>query len=288
MSTTPGCAWRRSTTNSASPTAPRRCATRRPRCSSRFNEAFWDEESGFYAFMLDGEKRKVLTRRVEPGPSAVVGHRAAGARRARGRTADGAGHELGLGHPHAVGAASRVQSVFLSERLGLAARQQPDRARLQALWLRARGRRRSPATSRGAASHFLLNQLPELYAGVQRGDTDFPVQYLGANVPQAWAAGSVFALLQAILGIQPDAPRGRILRRSRVAGLAAGHHAVRPPARPAQHRHPLLARRRGDALRGAARSGRDCGAATLSHGCCADLKALAEAGSKQCQSGTVR
>ena len=62
----------------------------------------------------------------------------------------------------------------------------------------------------GAASHFLLNQLPELYAGVQRGDTEFPVQYLGANVPQAWAAGSVFALLQAILGIRPDAPRGRI------------------------------------------------------------------------------
>jgi glycogen debranching enzyme len=62
-----------------------------------------------------------------------------------------------------------------------------------------------------AASHFLLNQLPELYSGVQRGDTDFPVQYLGANVPQAWAAGSVFALLQAILGIELDAPRGRIL-----------------------------------------------------------------------------
>jgi len=36
------------------------------------------------------------------------------------------------------------------------------------------------------------------------------VQYLGANVPQAWAAGSVFALLQAILGIRPDAPRGRV------------------------------------------------------------------------------
>jgi hypothetical protein len=29
-------------------------------------------------------------------------------------------------------------------------------------------------------------------------------------VPQAWAAGSVFALLQAILGIALDAPEGRI------------------------------------------------------------------------------
>src|SRR5262249_42111803 len=33
---------------------------------------------------------------------------------------------------------------------------------------------------------------------------------LGANVPQAWAAGSVFALLQAILGFVPDAPRGKL------------------------------------------------------------------------------
>ena len=27
----------------------------------RFNEAFWDEELGFYAFALDGDKKKVLT-----------------------------------------------------------------------------------------------------------------------------------------------------------------------------------------------------------------------------------
>jgi glycogen debranching enzyme len=61
-----------------------------------------------------------------------------------------------------------------------------------------------------AASHFLLNQLPELYSGVEHAEGGFPVQYLGANVPQAWAAGSAFALLQALLGICPDAPRGRL------------------------------------------------------------------------------
>jgi len=60
----------------------------------------------------------------------------------------------------------------------------------------------------GAASHFLLNQVPELYAGIERNGTTFPVQYKGANVPQAWAAGSAFMLLQAMLGIEPDAPRG--------------------------------------------------------------------------------
>ena len=61
-----------------------------------------------------------------------------------------------------------------------------------------------------AASYFLLNQLPELYAGVERTGVTFPIQYLGANVPQAWAAGSCFALLQAMLGIQPDAPNDRL------------------------------------------------------------------------------
>jgi glycogen debranching enzyme len=27
----------------------------------RFNEVFWDEKSGFYAFALDGDKKKVLS-----------------------------------------------------------------------------------------------------------------------------------------------------------------------------------------------------------------------------------
>jgi hypothetical protein len=56
----------------------------------------------------------------------------------------------------------------------------------------------------------MLHQLPELYAGVQRDSTNFPIQYLGANLPQAWAAGSVFSLLEAILGFQPDAKHGRL------------------------------------------------------------------------------
>jgi glycogen debranching enzyme len=33
---------------------------------TRFNDAFWDEESGFYAYCLDGDKRKVLTVRQIP------------------------------------------------------------------------------------------------------------------------------------------------------------------------------------------------------------------------------
>jgi glycogen debranching enzyme len=61
-----------------------------------------------------------------------------------------------------------------------------------------------------AASYFVGYRLPELYAGVERRPRTFPVQYLGANVPQAWAAGSVFHLIQAILGTRADAPTERL------------------------------------------------------------------------------
>ncbi|MEX3897815.1 amylo-alpha-1,6-glucosidase [Paraburkholderia sp. BR10954] len=61
-----------------------------------------------------------------------------------------------------------------------------------------------------AGGYFALNQLPELFAGLQRTEASFPVQYMGANVPQAWAAGSIFSLVYAILGLQPDAPRRQL------------------------------------------------------------------------------
>ena len=61
-----------------------------------------------------------------------------------------------------------------------------------------------------AASHFQVNQIPELFAGNQRNGTNFPVQYLGANVPQAWASASAFMLLQAMLGLCLDAPAGKL------------------------------------------------------------------------------
>jgi glycogen debranching enzyme len=61
-----------------------------------------------------------------------------------------------------------------------------------------------------AGSYFYLNQLPELYSALSGDAAPLPVQYLGANVPQAWAAGSVFMLMQAMLGFLPDAPRNKL------------------------------------------------------------------------------
>jgi hypothetical protein len=55
-----------------------------------------------------------------------------------------------------------------------------------------------------------LNQPPELYTAFERDETNFPVQYIGANAPQAWVAGSAFMLTQALLGLPPDAPRKKL------------------------------------------------------------------------------
>ena len=52
-----------------------------------------------------------------------------------------------------------------------------------------------------ATERFQANRLPELFAGLPRDAGSFPVQYLGASVPQAWAAGSIFRLIAILCGI---------------------------------------------------------------------------------------
>src|SRR6185369_11687900 len=47
-------------------------------------------------------------------------------------------------------------------------------------------------------------QLPELFCGFQRTPGEPPVAYPVACLPQAWAAGSVFMMLQACLGVRID------------------------------------------------------------------------------------
>jgi glycogen debranching enzyme len=174
-----------------------------------FNELFWDEEAGFYAYMLDGEKRKVMTVASNPGHllwSGIVPPERAARVVARLMQPDmnsGWGiRTLSAQHPAFNPYSYQNGSVW------------PHDNSLIALGFKRYGFAEEAASIARdiseAASHFLLNQLPELYAGVQRTRENFPVQYLGANVPQAWAAGSCFAFLQAILGIHPDAPDNKL------------------------------------------------------------------------------
>jgi glycogen debranching enzyme len=53
-------------------------------------------------------------------------------------------------------------------------------------------------------------QLPEVFAGLPRVETPFPIAYPTAARPQAWAAGTPVLLLQVLLGLRPDRRRRRI------------------------------------------------------------------------------
>ena len=172
---------------------------------TKFNQTFWDEDAGFYAYMLDGEKTKVMTVASNPGhllwSGIVPPDRAARVVRRLMAPDMNSGwgiRTLSAEHPAFNPYSYQNGSVW------------PHDNSLIALGFKRYGYSAEAGQIArdisDAASYFMLNQLPELYAGVQRDGANFPVQYLGANVPQAWAAGSCFALLQAMLGIQPDAP----------------------------------------------------------------------------------
>jgi glycogen debranching enzyme len=175
----------------------------------KFNEEFWDEELGFYAYALDGEKKKVLSVASNVGHclwSGIIAPERAEKvvkRLMREDMWSGWGiRTLSADHNSFNPYNYQTGSVW------------PHDNSIIALGMRRYGfAAEAAAVARDisrAASHFLLNQLPELYGGLQRDPTNFPVQYLGANVPQAWAAGTPFMLLQAMLGLQQDAPKGKL------------------------------------------------------------------------------
>ena len=56
-----------------------------------------------------------------------------------------------------------------------------------------------------AASYFEAGRMPELLGGMERKPGQFPVPYPDANIPQAWAAGSIFLLIRAMLGLEANA-----------------------------------------------------------------------------------
>jgi glycogen debranching enzyme len=175
----------------------------------RFNDAFWDEGLGFYAFCLDGDKKKVLSVASNPGQclwSGIVPPDRAEKVVKRLMEPDmwsGWGiRTLSAEHPAYNPFAYQNGSVW------------PHDNAIIALGFRRYGfveeAGRIARDISGAASYFMSHQMPELYSGLQREPTNFPVQYQGANTPQAWAAGSCFALLEMMVGFQPDAPSGKL------------------------------------------------------------------------------
>ncbi|MDQ8028994.1 MAG: amylo-alpha-1,6-glucosidase [Brevundimonas sp.] len=172
----------------------------------RVEDRFWMEDEGFYAIALDGDGE----------PCRAIG--------------SNAGHLLFTGLPsreRALKVTKRMLSAEFRSGWGvrtLASGQArfnpmsyhdgsiwPHDTAMAAAGMARYGERRAVALLLNeiyaAASHFHM-RLPELFCGFERMTGEPPIAYPVACLPQAWAAGSVFLMLQAALGVNIDAVDG--------------------------------------------------------------------------------
>jgi glycogen debranching enzyme len=176
--------------------------------AAAIEQRFWVDELDFYALAMDGENELCRVR------------------------ASNAGHLLFCGIPSPE-RASRVTEQLLSEAFNSGwgirtlatteARYNPMSYHNGAVWphdtsLCAAGIARYCGAESivpllnelfEAANQFSM-RLPELYCGFRRTAGQGPTPYPVACLPQAWASGAIFMLLQAALGIRIDGGRGEV------------------------------------------------------------------------------
>ncbi len=169
---------------------------------ARFEQAFWMEDRGTYALALDGAKRpcRVLASNV----GHVLFSGIASPDRAR-RVADAlTGPALFTGWG--------LRTLAAGERL-----YNPMAYHNGAVWphdtaIAAAGLARYGLTAEAGrlmdglfAAATALGRLPELFCGFARQPEEPPIPCPVSCSPQAWAAASVFLLLQAVLGLEVSA-----------------------------------------------------------------------------------
>ena len=179
---------------------------------ARFESIFWREEIGTYALALDGDKRPCDVRSSNAGQLLFTGicrpERAARVSRqlfgrdffsgwglrtigAREKRFNPTSYHNGSVWPH--------DNALIA--LGLAQYGHNSEARSLATALF------------DAAAHMHLRRLPELFCGFDRKRGKAPTLYPVACAPQAWAACTPFALLQACLGLEIDAASSTVILR---------------------------------------------------------------------------
>ena len=182
---------------------------RAERVRARFEEAFWCDDLGTYAIALDRDKRPCRVRSSNPG------------------------HCLFAGIVSPV-RARRVAETLMSEEsfsgwgvrtmASGQARYNPMSYHNGSVWphdnaVVAAGLARygfTAAASRILDAMFSLSEvvdlyrLPELICGFHRRHGEHPTLYPVACAPQAWAAGAVYLLIQASLGLRVEALEQRV------------------------------------------------------------------------------
>src|SRR5213075_1138820 len=171
----------------------------------RFEEIFWCDELSTYAVALDGSRRPCRVRTSNAGHCLFAGIASQEHARRVATTLTEETSFSGWG----------IRTVASSE-----ARYNPmsyhngsvwphDNALIAAGFGRYGFKESAAMVLAGlldASLFFDLHRLPELFCGFPRRAGESPTLYPVACAPQAWAAGAVFLLLEACLGLSVSAP----------------------------------------------------------------------------------
>jgi glycogen debranching enzyme len=177
---------------------------------SRFAESFWCPDIEMYALALDGQKRPCRVRTSNPGHCLYSGIATPDHAALIARALLAPDFFSGWG----------VRTVAASE-----ARYNPVAYHNGSVWPHDNAMIASGISNYGfkdmaarilsgimdVSAYVDLHRLPELLCGLERRSGEGPTLYPVACSPQAWAAGTVFMLLEACLGITIDAPNQRLV-----------------------------------------------------------------------------
>jgi glycogen debranching enzyme len=168
----------------------------------RFNEDFWMEDRGYYALALDRSGRRVDSITSNAGHllwSGIVPEEKAGALVRR------------LMSPEALFSGWGIRTMSIED-----GGYNPIDYHNGTVWphdnsLIAHGLYRYGYQTEAARIAFALLEaaayfdfrLPEVFAGYDRSETNFPVEYPTASSPQAWASGTIPLLVRTTLGVRP-------------------------------------------------------------------------------------
>jgi glycogen debranching enzyme len=177
----------------------------------RFNDAYWMPDKKFFALGLDAKRSQIKSISSNPGHLLACGIvdkelvRCVAARLLKSDMFSGWGiRTLSSNHPAYDPYSYHRGSVWPVEH-GSFAMGMMRFGLIQELHTIARA-------IFEASTLFDYNRLPECFSGHARDDEHpFPTLYPKTNWPQAWSASSVFAILQAMLGLYPFAPTDLLL-----------------------------------------------------------------------------
>jgi glycogen debranching enzyme len=173
----------------------------------RVMERFWQDDLGCFALALDGAKRRIPT--VTSNAGHLLWSRVPDAERATRLVETLLGPDVFSGW--GIRTLSARHPVFNPMSYHNGSIWPHDNA-LIVLGLAhyALASRALPVVTamHQAAANLEFQRLPELYCGMERVNGTRPVLYPVSCSPQAWASGAMFMLLQALLGVFPEAPAG--------------------------------------------------------------------------------